>query len=1165
MERFIMQKAFLMYLLLGCVCTLLPGCGGVFGGGQWNAAPIIVTYSLGGVLGTINEPARSIEVTVPYGTDPAVLVATFTTTGTGVQVDGAAQTSGTTANNFSTPVVYTVTAPSRPTVTYTVHLIIAPNTAKAITAYSFVGFEGSSGTVNETAKIISVIMPFGANVSALISRYTTTGTGVKVGAVAQSSGAAPAHNFTYPVIYTVTAEDNSTANYTVNVTIAPNPAKAITAYSFLGFTGFAGTINEAASPKSIAVTLPYGTDVTGLIATFTTTGTGVTVGGRAQSSGAVPTNDFTSPVIYRVTAADGSTANYTVNVTIAPNPVKAITAYSFVGFTGFAGTINEAASPRSIGVNLPFGTDRTALIATFTTTGTGAKVGSTVQTSSATANNFTTPVIYTVTAADGTTVNYTVNVTIAPNPSKAITAYSFVGFTGFAGTINEAAAPKSITVNLPYGTDVSTLIAVFTTTGTVVEIGSAVQTSTATLNNFTNPAIYRVTAADGSTVNYTVSVIIATAPNPAKAITAYSFVGFTGFSGTINEAASPKRIEVNLPFGTDVTTLVASFTTTGTSVKVGAAVQTSTATLNNFTSPVIYTVTAADGSTANYAVNVTTVPNPAKAITAYSFVGFTGYPGIINEASSPRSIGVNLPFGTNVAALIGTFTTTGTGVKVGALLQTSGSTVNSFTTPVVYTVTAADGSTADYRVNVSIAPDPAKAITAYSFVGYTGYPGTITESVSPKSIAVNLPFGTEVTSLIATFSTTGSGVKIGTAVQTSSATLNDFTSLVTYTVTAADGSTANYVVNVTIAPNPAKAITAYSFVGFPGYAGTVNESASPKSIAVNLPFGTDLTNLIATFTTTGTGVKIGSAVQTSTATLNNFTTAVTYTVGAADGSKSNYIVTVVTNVPNLGGTARFAGFGGSATLTSDGLGTVINGDIGVYAASTKITGLRDSGGNVYTVTTSNDGRVNGLIYTLTAPPSSVAAAAVTQGRADALVAFNSISPANLPGGIDVSSLAQCPSCGGVGGGPDELAGRTLPPGVYKSTTGTFDIGGPSRTTANLTLDAKGNDNAVWIFQAAAGTGTLTVGLTGPATPAVPIQVMLVNGAQPKNVFWYAPAGATIGTGSSMVGTILADASITLSTTGGTPSTAVTTTLNGRAICLTAGVTMTNTVINVPAP
>lgn len=268
---------------------------------------------------------------------------------------------------------------------------------------------------------------------------------------------------------------------------------------------------------------------------------------------------------------------------------------------------------------------------------------------------------------------------------------------------------------------------------------------------------------------------------------------------------------------------------------------------------------------------------------------------------------------------------------------------------------------------------------------------------------------------------------------------------------------------------------------------------------------------------------------------------------------------------NLGAAATFAGFGGNATLTNDGLKTVINGDIGVNAASTKITGLHDTGGNVYTETTDNKGVVNGTIYTLTAPPGSVAGAKVTQARADALVAFNALSPASLPGGIDVSSLAQCPSCGGAGQGPGQLAGRILPPAVYKSTTGTYGIGITAPTAGNLTLDAGGDTNAVWVFQAAAGTGTLTVGVTGPATPAVPVQVLLTNGAQAKNVFWYVPAGATIGTGATMVGTMLADASITLSTTGGSPPTAVITTLNGRAIALTAGVTMTNTVINVPAP
>lgn len=268
-----------------------------------------------------------------------------------------------------------------------------------------------------------------------------------------------------------------------------------------------------------------------------------------------------------------------------------------------------------------------------------------------------------------------------------------------------------------------------------------------------------------------------------------------------------------------------------------------------------------------------------------------------------------------------------------------------------------------------------------------------------------------------------------------------------------------------------------------------------------------------------------------------------------------------TTAPALGAIAPFGGFGGTATVTSDGLNTVVNGDIGVNAASTKITGLTDGGGNVYTTTPLNNGLVTGLVYTLTAPPGSVAAAAVTQATIDATAAYNTIG--GLAGGIAVEDVAACPSCGGgAPAGPGQLGGRTLPPGIYKSTPGTFSIGALADPAGNLTLDGGGDANAVWVFQMAAGAGgKLTVGLTGPAIPAVPVQVLCINGCNSKNVFWYVPGGATIGTGSTMVGTLLTNAGVTMSTTSATALT----TLNGRAVGLTAAVTMANTVINVPAP
>jgi len=103
------------------------------------------------------------------------------------------------------------------------------------------------------------------------------------------------------------------------------------------------------------------------------------------------------------------------------------------------------------------------------------------------------------------------------------------------------------------------------------------------------------------------------AVNPAKAITAFSFAT-PAVTGTIDETA--KTVALTVPFGTSKTALVATFVTTGSSVKVGATTQISGTTANDFTSPVTYTVTAADASTQAYVVTVSTSVNPDIAFVA---------------------------------------------------------------------------------------------------------------------------------------------------------------------------------------------------------------------------------------------------------------------------------------------------------------------------------------------------------------------------------------------------------------------------------------------------------------------------------------------------------------------------------------------------------------------
>ena len=233
---------------------------------------------------------------------------------------------------------------------------------------------------------------------------------------------------------------------------------------------------------------------------------------------------------------------------------------------------------------------------------------------------------------------------------------------------------------------------------------------------------------------------------------------------------------------------------------------------------------------------------------------------------------------------------------------------------------------------------------------------------------------------------------------------------------------------------------------------------------------------------------------------------------------------------NLASAATFGAFGGAAGVTNQGINTVVGGDLGTTAACTLITGLHDAL-NVYTETPLNIGAVSGVISCAPPAPGTLASKAIAdQALADALAAWNDLKA--KPPGSDP--------------GAGQLGGLVLAAGTYTAAGGTFAI-----TTGDLTLDAQGNAGATWVFQIPAG---LTVGL-----PAIPRRVLLVNGALARNVFWQVGSAARIEDGSAMVGTIIAPAGVTISTAGQT----IQTTLTGRAIGLTASVTMVNTTIVAP--
>ena len=120
----------------------------------------------------------------------------------------------------------------------------------------------------------------------------------------------------------------------------------------------------------------------------------------------------------------------------------------------------------------------------------------------------------------------------------------------------------------------------------------------------------------------------------------------------------------------------------------------------------------------------------------------------------------------------------------------------------------------------------------------------------------------------------------------------------------------------------------------------------------------------------------------------------------------------------------------------------------------------------------------------------------------------------------------------------DLAGMTLAPGVYTSTsTMTIAVGG------TVWLDGMGDGNAVFIFQIGS---SLTVNNNA--------QIILINGAKAKNVFWACGASSTIGSNVQFKGTVLAQSSNSV----GTDSVVV-----GRLLCTIGQITLLSNTITLP--
>ncbi len=206
---------------------------------------------------------------------------------------------------------------------------------------------------------------------------------------------------------------------------------------------------------------------------------------------------------------------------------------------------------------------------------------------------------------------------------------------------------------------------------------------------------------------------------------------------------------------------------------------------------------------------------------------------------------------------------------------------------------------------------------------------------------------------------------------------------------------------------------------------------------------------------------------------------------------------------------------GSSTVTNTG-STTIGGSLGL-SPGPSVTGFAIPPANTVVEGPGSTGLVNGP--GLVSGTIHIADGVAEQAQTDATAAWTGLK--NMPftnnlSGVDLGNLIL--------------------------TSGVYHFADSAQLTGPLTLNAQGKNNAFWVFQ---------IGST--LTTASASSVALSNPGLNSGVFWQVGSSATLGTGTSFLGNILADQSVTLTTDAAI--------VCGRAFALNAAVTMDTNVIS----
>jgi len=443
----------------------------------------IFAFGPGATIGPVAANAAAISWTVPFGSNKAALSPTFTLS------DGATCTVGLDTpvsgetRDFTSPVHYIVKASdfatSGKTTDYTVTVVVGP--PPGVWSYSAWTGDADSGITGD---------PLSYTAAANFGGAATTVNGVAF-----------------------EATNGSGSNFLIGggVVVFTTGAPSITGASL----ALASSFIYDGNPRTVTLSnltpgatyetslFAYGFDASGRIQTFASGSDSLVLDqdfyGQNQGIRIAYTfvADSSGSKVLTITPNGGSgTFHMSALANRSPTPQATITSF------GPGATIGPvAANAAAISWTVPFGANVTALPATFTLShGATCTVGVDTPVSGE-PRDFTSPVHYIVKSSDfatsGKTTDYTVTVTVTP-VSSAKDILSFGPGATISGT--------DITWFVPFGSDVTTLAPTYSVSTFASE---DVSFPSGTARNFTTPQTYTITAQDGTTQTYTVTVTVA--------------------------------------------------------------------------------------------------------------------------------------------------------------------------------------------------------------------------------------------------------------------------------------------------------------------------------------------------------------------------------------------------------------------------------------------------------------------------------------------------------------------------------------------------------------------------------------------------------------------------------------------------------------------------------